>query len=316
MDATYNNTSSFKVTGDETTWLTPGTIVKLTQTGMTQTGIQSAVYSGGETIVTLHDAVVAADLSAVTTVGAVGLENGLSTHQHNRNPGSGGLVGINRMVMTYVSTTAITIGAGHYYIENAAGTKSFVFWSEADISYTFTSLGASQLQYLYADFSVIEDMDWWEVDATCFYNSTTAPTWDADRFGWYHGTNTDDICIWQIPTNPSSQIPVFGQVGDEIEYKLTDWDVASGVTLTTTPTNYASGIPANSRYARLLMYPTTNSITVSDNTVSGARLLCGPATSLDIIWLPTDSSGNVNLSANASGTFYSTLFGHKLGKGQ
>ncbi len=247
MDPAYNNTNRFQATGDETTWLTPETTVKLAQTGVTQSGIQSVVYSGGETIVTLHDAVVLADLSAVTTVGAVGLENGLSTHQHNRNPGSGGLVGMNRMIMAYVSTTAITIGSGHYYIENAAGDKSFTFWSEADISYTFTSLGASQLQYLYADFSVIEDMDWWEVDATCFYNSTTAPTWSDARKGWYNG---DDLCVWGIPTNSSSHIRIFAQNNRLIQYQdVVNYDIASAASPGTTWTDYTATAPAFVRLA-------------------------------------------------------------------
>ncbi len=318
MDATYNNTSSFKVTGDETTWLTPGTMVKLTQTGVTQSGIQSVVYSGGETIVTLHDAVVAADLSAVTTVGAVGLENGLSTHQHNRNPGSGGLIGINRMIMTYVSTSAMTIGSGNYYIENAAG-KAFNFWSDADISYTFTSLGATQLQYLYADFSVIEGMDWWEVDATCFYNSTTTPTWSDARRGWYNG---DDLCIWNIPTNTSSQIPEFKQHHRKVEYFLASWDIASAVTLNLTPTNYATGAPLTSSRAYVLLYQFGCGFIV--DAIEGSsqtRQFFGnnevAKKSMTTKWMSVDASGNIRLAyVTATGAvFYSTLMGHEMGQG-
>lgn len=124
---------------------------------------------------------------------------------------------ISRATIVWVDTDTITIGVGKYFHTPASGNGA-VYWWEADLTFNFSSLGASQLQYIYIDWSVATLRTDGELIANCFYNSTTAPTWSDTRKCWYHGTNTDDMCISGFNTNSSSQIREFVQTGKRVAY--------------------------------------------------------------------------------------------------
>ena len=333
MDATYVNTTDFSVTGDYTTWFTRGTAVILTQTaGNAYSRVQSSAYSGGLTTVTLEEAVVVASLTAVDTGPAVGPTNSFPYHSHSRLEGHGGPLGANacqRMEMTFKDADEVYINPGAYYIQNSANDPGLTFWSNAILTFAFSGLGASEIQYLYADYSAIIAKDFGEVDASCFVNSTTAPTWDDDRQGWY---NTDDLCIWAIPTNSGSEIFPFTQIGDRIYYFEFEavYDLISGVDIDTSWLSYTANIPAFSQSAYFYFVwgggaPTSDSAslytkpTLFSTTESSGLIHVDALTSLNTImaWVVTDENQSFDLKASVSDTnkAYVQSCGCMLGKG-
>lgn len=117
-----------------------------------------------------------------------------------------------RPLYTYTDTDTVTISPGVYFHDGT--TRQCVFW-DADIAFDFgsggsnsgsTDLGASQWHYLYLDDSAIVTQGSPELDADCFLNSTTAPTWSDAKHAYYNGS---DRCIFAVPTNGSSQLYEF-----------------------------------------------------------------------------------------------------------
>ncbi len=333
MDSTYVNTTDFSVSGDYTTWFTRGTAVKLTQTaGNAYSRVQSSVYSGGLTTVTLEEAVAVASLTAVDTGPAIGANNSFPYHSHNRLEGHGGPLGFNavqRMEFDYKDADEAYINPGAYYIQNNANDPGLTFWSNAILTFAFSGLGASEKHYIYADYSAIIAKNFGEVDASCFVNSTSAPTWDDDRQGWY---STDDLCIWGIPTNSASEIYPFKQVGNEIYYFEFEvaFDLINGVDIDDSWLTYTADIPIFSRaaYVKALW----GSSTTSDNstlqyqaadlaTTENSSFLYNGSTadySETMAWVSVDSSVQFKLKASASDSHvaYFQSQGFKLGRGQ
>ncbi len=333
MDATYVNTTDFSVSGDYTTWLTRGTAVELTQTaGNAYSRVQSSTYSGGLTTVTLEAAVVVATLTAIDTGPAVGPDNSFPYHSHPRLEGHGGPLGFNaiqRMEFTYKDADEVYINPGAYYIQNNANDPGLTFWSNAILTFAFSGLGASEMHYVYADYSAIVAENFGEVDETCFFNSDTAPTWDDDRQGWY---STDDLCIWGIPTNSASEIYPFKQVGKEIiyfEFEATH-DLIDAGDIDTSWLTYTADIPIFSREAYFFII--WGSITITDigslfyqsadlaTSENSLLIFVGNDSDYNSImaWVPVDSSLQFKLKASVSSTLatYFQSGGFKLGRGQ
>ncbi len=331
MDATYINTTNFSVTGDYTEWMSRGTAVKLTQTaGNDYSRVQSSSYSGGITTVVLEEAVVVASLTSIDTGPAVGPTNSFPYHSHNRLEGHGGPLGINtgqRMEMTFKDADELYINPGAYYIQNNANDPGLTFWSNAILTFAFSGLGASENQYLYADYSAIIAKDFGEVDATCFLNSNSAPTWDNDRQGWY---STDDLCIWGIPTNAASEIYPFVQIDNEVYYFEfeTIFDLMDGVDIDTSWLSYTADIPAFSQLAYyfflwgsaspLAGYLYTKPTSFTTAQYSGLVYTDGVVEHMsENAWIVTDSSQSFDLKSSASSALlaYFQSCGFTLGRG-
>lgn len=117
-----------------------------------------------------------------------------------------------RSLFTYTDTDTVSIGPGVYFHDGT--TRQCVFW-DADIAFNFGSGGSNALSddltasawhYVYLDDSAIVTQGSPELDADCFLNDTTAPTWSDAKHGWYNGS---DRCIFAVITNGSSQILEF-----------------------------------------------------------------------------------------------------------
>ncbi len=332
MDATYISSTSFSVVGDYTSWFMRGSAVKITQTaGNAVSRVQSSSYSAGWTTVVIEEAVIVVSITSVDTGPAIGPNNSFPYHSHSRLEGHGGALGCNaiqRMEMTYKDADEVYINPGAYYIQNNANDPGLTFWCNAILTFAFSGLGASENQYVYADYSAIIAKDFGEVDASCFFNSNSAPTWDDDRQGWY---STDDLCIWGIPTNAASAIYPFQQVGDEViyfEFEST-WDIANGDDIDTSWVPYTADIPAFSRMARFLVL--WGSATTADSSFlltqptgfvtseNQAIVFIDVNTNFESVltWIATDASQSFGLLASASNTnkVYLQSHGFKLGRG-
>ena len=159
-----------------------------------------------------------------------------------------------RATFVYSSTTAISIGAGSYFHDGT--TRQTVFW-DAAITFTLGSggsnaasddLGASEWHYIYLDDSAIVTQGDSELDADCFLNDTTAPTWSAAKHGWYNGS---DRCIFAVLTNGSNQIVNFLHDGSRrvtwVDYRVEA--SSTDVDASWTPVDMATSVPGFSTKA-------------------------------------------------------------------
>jgi len=117
-----------------------------------------------------------------------------------------------RSVFGHSDDDTITIGTGSYFHDGT--TRQTVFWDSA-ITFDLGSagsnalsddLGASEWHYIYLDDSAIVTQGSPELDADCFLNDTTAPTWSDAKHGWYNGS---DRCIFAVLTDADSDILEF-----------------------------------------------------------------------------------------------------------
>jgi len=129
--------------------------------------------------------------------------------------------GPQRSTFSHVDDDTITIGPGVYFHDGTA--RQTVFW-DADITFECfrpgtggsnadnSAAGASEWHYIYLDDSAIVTQASPELDADCFLNSTTAPTWSDAKHGWYNGS---DRCIFAILTDGTSDIVEFYHDGGD-----------------------------------------------------------------------------------------------------
>jgi len=164
--------------------------------------------------------------------------------------------GPQRSRFSYSDADTIIILPGVYFHDGT--TRQTVFW---DAAITFNlgpggsnglsdALGADEWHYIYLDDSAIITQASPELDAGCFLNDTTAPTWSDAKHGWYNGS---DRCIFAVLTDGSNNILEFFHDGGDLVYYAgfvhdrdsEDLDVAwTDVTLT---------IPAFCRRAQVLL---------------------------------------------------------------
>jgi hypothetical protein len=125
---------------------------------------------------------------------------------------------LNRSQFDHSSDTVLLIGAGQY--DHDGTTVQDVYWN-SQISFTIGSggsnsgssaAGTSQWQYLYLDDSAIVTQGAALLDADCFLNSTTAPTYSQTKHGWYSGS---DRCIFAFYIDSDGDISEFYHDGNE-----------------------------------------------------------------------------------------------------
>ncbi len=113
-----------------------------------------------------------------------------------------------RAQFDYSSTSAVLIGAAKYH--HVGTTDQLVYWN-SQLTYTFSNLAASDWSYLYIDDSAVVSAGTNLLTASEFIDSTTPPTWNGSNHGWYNG---DDLCIFAVATNSSSEILEFFHASD------------------------------------------------------------------------------------------------------
>lgn len=108
---------------------------------------------------------------------------------------------LNRPKFRWKDGDEIYIGAGGYH--HSGTSEQFVYWN-SEITFVLQSGGSNALSddygadgwhYIYLDDSAIVTQAAALLDADCFLNETTAPTWNATKRGWYNG---NDRCIFAV----------------------------------------------------------------------------------------------------------------------
>jgi hypothetical protein len=166
---------------------------------------------------------------------------------------------LNRSQFDHSSDTVLLIGAGQY--DHDGTTVQDVYWN-SQISFTIGSggsnsgssaAGTSQWQYLYLDDSAIVTQGAALLDADCFLNSTTAPTYDQSKHGWYNASVTNDRCIFAFYIDGSGNITeFFNDGGDMVLYA--DGVTESSLTASTTWADVTLRMPSFSTKGTVLFW--------------------------------------------------------------
>jgi len=126
---------------------------------------------------------------------------------------------VNRPQFRWKDADEIYIGSGHY--EHGGSTRQRVVWWNSELTYKFgpagsngssSAIGNNEWHYLYIDDSAVNSLASNELTAAEFVSNTTAPTWDADLFGWYTG---NDRCIAAFLTSGAGALVEFYHDGGD-----------------------------------------------------------------------------------------------------
>lgn len=162
---------------------------------------------------------------------------------------------VSRSSFEYSSTTAILIGAGEYEIDDGSAPTNY-YW-DSQITFTIGSggsnsassaAGTSQWQYIYIDDSAISASP---LVAASFLNSTTAPTYNQTKHGWYNGS---DRCIFALYIDSSGDIEKFDHDGGNLVLYEDDFSEGSMSTTGTWTAKTLAGIPSFSTRAEATFY--------------------------------------------------------------
>jgi len=168
---------------------------------------------------------------------------------HATNPLAVSPPGPQRSKFRWKDADEIYIGPGVYFHDGT--NRQTVFW-DAEITFQLGSggsnagsddvdAGAVDVHYIYLDDSAIVTQASPELDADCFLNSKTGPTWSDAKHGWYNGS---DRCIFAVITSAANEVLDFiHDGGNLVQYadSITDF---SDTTLTDSPSSKALTIPA------------------------------------------------------------------------
>lgn len=119
-----------------------------------------------------------------------------------------GRVAMNRAKFTRKDADEIYLGA---FGCSHVGTREQIVYSNAQLTYQFSNLAASDWSYLYLDDSAIVTAGTNVITASELIDSTAEPTWSDAKHGWYNG---NDRCIFAVLTDSSSNILSFFHEGN------------------------------------------------------------------------------------------------------
>jgi len=152
----------------------------------------------------------------------------------------------------------IYIEPGVYFHDGT--TRQSVFW-DAQITFQLQSggsnaasddYGADGWHYIYIDDSAVVTQASPELDADCFLNDMTAPTWSDAKHGWYNGS---DRCIFAVYETGGAILEFFHDGGDLVVFA----DLRSEFGLADIPDAFtdvdiATSVPGFSTKARASFY--------------------------------------------------------------
>jgi len=164
----------------------------------------------------------------------------------------------------------IYIGPGVYFHDGT--TRQTVFW-DAEITFQLGSggsnagsddvdAGAVDVHYIYLDDSAIVTQASPELDADCFLNSKTGPTWSDAKHGWYNGS---DRCIFAVITSAANNVNEFFHDGGDLVFYADFINALTETDIDTTWTDVTLTIPAFSTKAKVMFLHDSNGNTSGTN---------------------------------------------------
>jgi len=198
------------------------------------------------------------------------------------------------------STQIDLLGPGGYHLSN---NKGWVHWT-GTIAYNFTTLAASTWSYLYLDESTISGPG--IITSSNFTDSTTAPTYNSTKGGWYNG---NDRCIFAVYGTGASSYTFFKNNGDLIQYEQRITDLAS-TPVTTGGTDYSLTAPPFCIQILVTFLGIYNTATAflywretgsSGNGHLFARISTSLVSDTNSVIVHANSSQSINIYASATG---------------
>jgi hypothetical protein len=225
-----------------------------------------------------------------------------------------------RAKFTWKDANEIYIDPSSYRSE---GANNRMVYNIDRLTYTFTNLGVSDWSYLYIDDSDLESNSTNLLSADYLIDSTTEPVWSASKEGWYNG---DDLCIFAVLTDGSSNILKFYHDGDFVLFDVpiqnyssaglpdTTWvDVTLSVPKFSTRANVEFTLSTGGDATTAIAYWRVNggtgvhNIDQSDNDWSATRIKpnCMVITdSSQIIEIKYSVTGDHSLTVDTDGWFF------------
>lgn len=214
-----------------------------------------------------------------------------------------GMLGlIRRAHFGYSDTDTITMGPARY--PHVGTSSQLVYWNST-ITFEFgsagsnaasTDLGANETHYVYLDDSAIVSHGSAELNAGCFINNTTEPTWNDAKGGRYNGA---DKCIFSVSTDGAGDIEVFYHVDNYVEFDDYKFDYVAEPPADTIFYDAELSIPAFANSAQVLfkLSSTNTELNYRVNGSSGATKIVGYGSSLQTRRVMTDSSQTIEVRA-------------------
>lgn len=335
LNATYLSVNSFTVAEDITALAHCGRRAILDLNGSyVVSSIWKSVYGAPNTTVYLEESIATSALGRVAFGPGARATQQLPNHYHSNVEGDGSQFEC-RMEMEYNSTASIKIKPGAYMLYSSDGSIDRVMYNNAELTFTFGSGGSnagsdalptSGMIYLFLDESVCKAQASRALVAGCFIGLTTAPTFSNTKKQWL---NSNDRCVWGIPTDSSANIRLFYQDKTKIDYRNVDnaYDVANGVDIDTAWVPLTVDIPAFSVDAiiSLLVYNSGSAVTfdnalyrVTGSSDTGNRILHGHDLSEFVITNVKTSIGqqiDIKFGASDTDVLYSQTYGFSLPSG-
>lgn len=322
--ATYASATSFTVATDLTADFTPGRAIRADcgADGIKYGYVSYSAYGAPNTTVNLESTdsqEITANLVTVMFSRIKAKEAGGNTPIQevwmNRGFKSG-------MTLTWKDADEIYVDSGALHIDN--GTAENIYCAQSQLTKQLTSLSASTWYAIYVD----PPDNGLTLAAADIEYSTTMPTYDQAKRGWYHGTNTDWRCIGFIYSDSGSAIARFDMSNNFMNLNSAKFTIAASEPLTTDWTDKTVPAPAIAglqAHLRINAYRvnTTNSGILwrpngSDETGRDLGATDSSNVQLHISFIVVlDSAGVVEFkeSAGNSANVYFTLVGLYLPKG-
>lgn len=319
LTATYISATSFTVADDKTTDFIPGRALRMDcgTDGIKYGYVAKSSYSSPNTSVTLDST----DSEAITSNLATVLFSRFKLQDISGNNPLELLWmirGMQTIAVAYKDSDEFTLKPGVVHIDD--GSDSVLYRCEG-LDKTVSGLSISTWYYVYVkpptDGSRI-------ITASEVEYSSTAPTLNSSKQGYYHGTNTSWRCIGFIYTDGSGNIRPFSVSGNE--WMFTDYIFTwlNNVTITSSWTDQtAMNVPLGD----LQVFVTTQvgaagtfyfrkNGTSEDSSPCRFMVSQGAAHSLSSVWMTCDADKLVEMKGNTSlGAKYCYIAGFRLPQG-
>ena len=150
---------------------------------------------------------------------------------------------VQRSTFRHKDDDEIYIGPGGYH--HSGTSEQYLYWN-TELTFQVGSggtnsdsedLGNNEWHYIYIDDSAVVTSGAQLLTNTEFVNNTTAPSWSADKHGWY---NSNDRCIFAFFTDGTADILAFYHDND---FVLFDESIEIVAEATAVPTSFTNITP-------------------------------------------------------------------------
>jgi len=324
LSASYVSGTSFTVSTDKTSDFAPGRAVYCDcgVDGVKYAYVSYSTYSDPNTTVTLDST----ESQAITS----NLSYVLFSRMQYKETGANVPVQMvwmqrgfkSEMALSWKDADEIYVSSGALHIDN--GTAENIYCAQSQLTKQLTSLSNSTWYAIYVD----PPDNGLTLAAADIEYSTTMPTYDQAKRGWYHGTNTDWRCIGFVKSDGSGNVLPFIQQMQCWRFTDAQTDDISGATPSNTWTAYTAPSPVGNILTLWMITGTYSNayvgihVRVTGTSGNGIRALWLDSTNAvkrqdNYVQVPTDASKQFDMRWTGATTnpIYARFYGFELPAG-